>query len=179
MRCFIAIELPDKVKERLVLVQRDFGYEGISLVKKDALHITISFLGDISNNAAGSIEEELSTVECHSFNVECIGLGFFSADRISAIFARVQKNEGLDSLYESVSAAVKRVVYLREERNFVPHITIARVRKANKADLVHRIIEHEGIDFGEFDVASFSLKKSTLTQDGPIYETLRVFHLEK
>ena len=80
--------------------------------------------------------------------------------------------------YRCVSDAVGEVIRVKENRHFVPHVTIARVRRANRRSLESRIKEHAEIEFGSFNVGGFSLKKSTLTQDGPIYDTLREFPLE-
>ncbi len=179
MRCFVAIELPESLKQRLGRVQQDFDDEGISLVKRGALHITLSFLGDISGEESEEVEKELAGVRLHGFGAWCRGLGFFSPNRINVIFAKIHDGEGFSELYESVSGAVKRVVNLKEERGYVPHVTIARVCWGNRGGLERRIMEHDDEEFGEFHVRSFSLKKSTLTPNGPIYETLREFPLER
>jgi 2'-5' RNA ligase len=52
---------------------------------------------------------------------------------------------------------------------------VKRIDPALKRKLVEKLTEFEGEEFGEMEVTHFSLKKSTLTQAGPIYEDLRLF----
>jgi 2'-5' RNA ligase len=85
--------------------------------------------------------------------------------------------EELRTLAYRIEDAMMNLKFKRERR-FVPHATIARVKRidpALKRKLVEKLTEFEGEEFGEMEVTHFSLKKSTLTQAGPIYEDLRLF----
>ena len=101
-----------------------------------------------------------------------------SPRRINVIFAKLQGGTGLSTLHEGVSEAVNKSAGIMEERGYVPHVTIARVHWANRMGLERRIMEYGSTEFGRFEVGSFYLKRSTLTGDGPVYETLREYRLE-
>jgi 2'-5' RNA ligase len=47
----------------------------------------------------------------------------------------------------------------------------------NKNQVKSTIEEFEDIEIGEMEVTQISLKKSTLTPQGPIYEDLKIFEL--
>ena len=47
----------------------------------------------------------------------------------------------------------------------------------NKAQVKNTIEEFETIEIGEMEVDRISLKKSTLTPAGPIYEDIKIFEL--
>jgi 2'-5' RNA ligase len=62
-----------------------------------------------------------------------------------------------------------------QDKNFESHITLARVKfLKNKKEFIEKLknIKVEAI---EMTIDSFSLKKSTLTEKGPLYETIKEF----
>jgi 2'-5' RNA ligase len=66
----------------------------------------------------------------------------------------------------------------RDERGFVPHLTIARVRYVRNWDRYMEVIKKWGnVDFGTQVVDSIRLKRSVLTPKGPIYSDLLVIKL--
>jgi 2'-5' RNA ligase len=66
------------------------------------------------------------------------------------------------------------------EKRFDPHITIGRVKRAipsEMKDLANLMTPLSTLFVGRLNVSSFQLKKSTLTPNGPIYDTLEEFKL--
>jgi len=59
----------------------------------------------------------------------------------------------------------------KDNRDYKPHATIARVRR-NHASLKRQVDQLAERDYGSYEVGSFTLRKSTLTPQGPIYEEL-------
>jgi len=55
---------------------------------------------------------------------------------------------------------------------FVPHLTIARVKFGKSNALSKFLIDYKDIEFGNVNINSIKLKKSTLTKNGPIYNDL-------
>ena len=65
-----------------------------------------------------------------------------------------------------------------KERNYVPHLTIGRLKgSGNKDALVKKIEELNDIAVGKTTIDRLILKKSELTPDGPIYTDLKIFNL--
>ena len=64
------------------------------------------------------------------------------------------------------------------DRKFSSHLTIGRMKSAKGKDKVKNTIEtYNNIDIGTMEVNLITLKKSTLTPSGPIYEDLLEFRL--
>jgi 2'-5' RNA ligase len=86
---------------------------------------------------------------------------------------------GLDGpfsyLHLQVENALEGLGFEKDKREYTSHATIGRVKSLNGGDKEHLetfLQEYGDKFFGEFEVSSFQLKKSTLTPKGPIYETL-------
>ena len=64
------------------------------------------------------------------------------------------------------------------DKKFSSHLTIGRMRSAKAKDKVKNTLDlYDGIDVGTMEVKTVTLKKSTLTPSGPIYEDLIEFRL--
>ncbi len=75
-------------------------------------------------------------------------------------------------LQEKVEKEMQKIGF-SQERGFVPHLTIARVRTARQKDrLASFVKEMSAAEFGAARAMAIELKQSTLTPKGPIYSTL-------
>lgn len=167
MRLFIGIELPEGIRERVFALEKELPKEGIKPVAKENLHITIKFIGE-KEDASETIAA-LEKIENEQIKIDVKGVGAFpSMDYINVIW--VGAEGGLEPLVRKIENALK----MKKER-FDGHITIARVRKRIEAREFFK--KHENEDFGKFTAESFTLYKSTLTPQGPIYERLKEFEL--
>ena len=75
MRLFIAIDVPDSIKEHLSFLQRSIEDKHLRLVHPKNIHLTLNFLGD-----EGSIEEiikKLHSIPFESFTLRLGKMGFF------------------------------------------------------------------------------------------------------
>ncbi len=171
MRLFIAIELPEAVAGELKRLQNEIAGPGIRAVKD--FHLTLKFLGEVQESQLSRIKKELASIKFNSFGAEltCIGV-FPNPDRIRVIWAGL-KAEEIYSLQNEIDLALEQL--FSKEQDFHPHLTLARV-----SFLKDKAALKEKLDFLKpknlkFDVKEFHLIKSTLTPQGPIYETLETF----
>jgi 2'-5' RNA ligase len=70
---------------------------------------------------------------------------------------------------------MSEIGFKKESRKFTSHATIARVKhlsSSNNKELISAIGSLRDFDVGSMHVDTVKLKKSTLTPQGPIYETL-------
>ena len=169
MRVFTAVEIPEGIKDNLLNASALFDGKGITLVKKDALHITLQFLGERREDEIEEIKKDIESIDEPAFNVSFKGLSYFEHNHPSVIFAKVVNGrQNLINIYNKLSSTI-----LEKEGEYTPHATIARVRYAkDNLALISKIKGHENDDFGSYGVVSILLKKSTLTQDGPVYKDL-------
>ncbi|MEM2122697.1 MAG: RNA 2',3'-cyclic phosphodiesterase [Candidatus Bathyarchaeia archaeon] len=177
VRCFIAVDIQDQaVKEGVIEVQRRLEPLDIkfTLVDTEKMHITLKFLGEISDSMVEEIKESLMDFNFSPFNMRFKGVGVFP-DHIRPRVIWIGVSEGGDEisgLAERLDDALERLGFPSEARRFKPHLTIARVKRGDGAALAKVLQEYRLKDFGVSNVASVMLKKSILTSKGPIYTTL-------
>ncbi len=177
IRTFIAVELPDRFLHDIEKIESELDTPGIKLVEPEQVHITLKFLGDINESDIEPITSALSQINCAPFEARIKGIGVFpKIAYIKVIWLGAQGNfEVLHNEVEHVLLPFK----FANDHQFSPHATLARVKLLReKALILEKIKKLEDIDLGTMDVGSISLKKSTLTPHGPIYETLKEIKLK-
>jgi len=173
MRIFIAIELPENIKDYLKEIQKDLsGIKG-SLVKD--FHLTLKFLGELEENKIEKIKEKLSEIKFDKFLVNLGKIGFFPTESyIRVVWIGIEPEEKITEVQKKVDEAMKEFGF-KDDFKFKSHLTLARVKFIDdKKTFVEKLKKLE-IKPLEFDVSSFSLMKSTLTSEGPVYEELKKF----
>ena len=178
IRSFIAIEVNAvDVQECIMRFQKALldTNADLKLVKAENIHITLKFLGDITPTMKEKISEELKMIHFSPFELEFRDVGVFPRlNRINVVWIGIKKGiTELIDIYSQIESRLNKIGFHPETRGLRPHITVARVRSArNKNKLVKTIIDMQNSVFGSFIIDSIKLKKSILTQKGPIYSTL-------
>ena len=173
MRAFISAEIPDKIKKAALSIFGEEKAEGIVPVMEDAMHITIAFLGEISKEDAERVALSLKGLRVAPFMASLRGLSSFPEREPRVVFINISSGaEDLEGLHKKASALAKQAINIKRE-NFVPHLTIARVKSRGGIFLAkEKICENRDRDFGSFEVTSISFKESKLTSSGPIHREL-------
>jgi len=182
LRAFIAIEIDEAVRQKLVAAQRQLADTGaqLRLVEPENIHVTMKFLGDIRENQIGAITDAVQTAVAGvgPFDISVRGIGVFPDLRyIRVIWAGV--SDGREQVTSIQKRADQNLAELgfKPERDFVPHLTLARAKSAaGKERLVEFLKSMTNAEFGSCRVGAVELKQSTLTPKGPIYSTLA--HIE-
>jgi 2'-5' RNA ligase len=183
MRSFISIditskELLDKVKSFQTNLENSAC--PMKVVEKENLHLTLKFLGEIGESSYKRIVESLSPSlsEFSSFEVNLKGTGFFpSISDLRVIWVGMDAPE-IVYIQKDIDETL-RTMGFKEDRKFVPHLTVSRVKSSlNKKSLLNVLDEYRDYEFGSQEITSINFKKSTLTPQGPIYETLKEFKLK-
>lgn len=177
IRCFIAIDIDNpEIVSKIMDIQRKLEVEGTKLkhVEPENLHLTLFFLGEQPLKIVERVREVMSTISFKPFTMKLEGLGAFpSHERPRVIWVGVTKGfEEVQEIYRNLRPKLQTIpLRLESEDAFVPHITIARVKFSGYA-LKKVIASLKDVELGFQEVKSIKLKKSTLTPQGPIYETL-------
>ncbi|MEM0359527.1 MAG: RNA 2',3'-cyclic phosphodiesterase [Candidatus Hadarchaeales archaeon] len=184
MRTFLALEINEEVRERLVKFQRKLlqGWASLKLVEPENLHLTLKFLGEVEEGRLGEIEEAVrkGCAGSSPFIMEVKGTGVFpNPHYVRVVWAGVGEGwEKVSSLQRNVDRELGRLGFPRETE-FVPHLTLARVKSVRDRERFLKVVEEgRGEEFGKTEVREVHLKKSLLTPKGPIYEDLRVLPLK-
>lgn len=186
MRCFIAIDLPDKVKSELIGLQNELKASGVQVkwTEVSNIHLTLKFLGEINEKTKEEISHLLDNISknipCFKMDIKSIGV-FPKPNFPRIIWVGVDKGDKeIKNLVRFIEDGAERIGISKEERDFSSHITIGRVKSTlNKDKLVNALKVLETKPFNaEFSVDKITLFKSTLTSKGPFYEALAEANLK-
>ncbi|MFN4133485.1 MAG: RNA 2',3'-cyclic phosphodiesterase [Candidatus Hadarchaeales archaeon] len=184
VRAFIAIKISEEVRQKLVQIQEPLAKAGaqLKLVEPENLHLTLKFLGEVQQEKIEAIVERIreAVVGVQSFDIHVARVGVLpNVNYVRVVWAGVA--DGSDQVVELQRRIDAQLAPLGfpPERNFHPHVTIARVKfLREKARFAEFLKAAAGMDFGTTKVYSVSLEQSILTQKGPIYSTLSEVELK-
>ena len=178
VRAFLSIDIENQtLLPRISETQSKLDPESakMKLVEIENIHFTLRFLGDTSLSKIAEIESHLRRIKMDSFEIEVSGIGAFPTKRKPRVIwiGVTQNADRVSNLKREIDTHLEELGYQPERKKFTPHATIARIRHVKD---VGRIVDNlEGLaneSIGFMTVSNFSMKKSTLTPSGPIYETL-------
>lgn len=188
IRSFIAIELPEEAKKGLARLRRELERDEHRFVKwvdPLGIHLTLKFLGNIAARRVTEIAEALGEAAqgMSPFHLEISGLGAFPSVTQPRVFW-VGVNGQLDrlsGLQQSIDSALAGLGFAREERPFVPHLTLARIREEASGPDRRSFGELVGATAFEdkypVKVEAVRLMRSQLTPAGAIYTCLSAVEL--
>jgi len=174
IRTFLAVELPEHIKEAAHSIQQEMDFKGLKLVDSDLIHITLKFLGDIPESQVAPITDALTKVDCSPFTARVTGVGVFPKPTYMKVIWLGAQGE-FKHLHSEVERVLKSFRFKKDRGTFTAHATLARVRhldNTSREQLAQIIARLQDIDLGDFTVDFIAFKKSTLTPRGPIYKTL-------
>jgi 2'-5' RNA ligase len=178
MRSFIAIELPEAVKTILVKIQENFKKCGNDMkwINPGGIHLTLKFLGNIQEDAVEEIVRLMKKV-CgghNKFTLTLKGAGMFPNPRSPRVlWVGIREAGALAKLKQEIDDNMTSRGFKREDRRYTPHLTLGRFRSFKGIECFHDIMkQHEGKDFGAFQVHSLSLMRSDLHPGGARYSRI-------
>lgn len=169
-RLFIAIDLPDDIKRDVTGLCQ--GLPGVRWLDPNHLHLTIKFIGEADTEACTAIRYTLTGEGLAGFACQLKGVGCFPAKgRPKVIWAGVQAEAGLARLQAKVESDLHRLGIPPEQRQFSPHITLARLKalQLQQAEVVKYLATHNLFQSRSFPVKDFRLYSSLLTAKGAIH----------
>jgi 2'-5' RNA ligase len=176
-RGFIAIDIAST--PHILTFENDIKKTGadVKLVEPENIHITLKFLGDTEETMIDAIEQCMkdSVATIKPFRVTLQGTGVFpNKNYMKVIWIGILDNGQIAPIAQVLEQGLASQGFKKETRGFSPHLTIGRVRTAkNKEKLLTTLEHHQEDEFTTQEIHSIVLKKSELTQSGPIYTTLR------
>ncbi len=182
IRTFIAIELPEEIKLEMERLQTRLKLKteaGVTCVKPAASHLTLKFLGNTPVEQVPEIQEIMERVVkgVHPFVLELKGVGCFpDIGRPRVVWVGLAGDEDLPLLQMGLEDALAELGYVKEDREFTAHLTLARLRDDCLPDARRRIGEMvQATDYQpglKFTAESINLIQSVLKRSGPEYTTL-------
>lgn len=171
IRLFIAVELPSYIKEEIMRLQKNLMGKRVLIgtyPKPDAMHLTLKFIGDVEQNEIPLIQQALRSVEGIRMHARITNLMFFGNFRFPKVVYVALECPDLQELVDAIDHALQELC-VPEERNFKPHITLARVKEIIDYQACMDWIENTRVEPLSFDIESFVLMQSKRNSSGPIH----------
>ncbi len=175
MRLFLAIDLPDKIKEDLHNQLHDIQkeYADFNWVTAENYHITIQFYGEVHNEKEIKKKLEDALYDQESFYLYSTDVDLFMKNRIT-IYLNFRREKKIEALY-------KKLEYLPEynqHEKFIPHLTIARCRIPSKQQyfVLKKKLHNLNVDIS-FPVKKLCLFESKLGGKKPAYTKINKIKL--
>ncbi len=185
MRLFVAISVPDSVKQHARMIRNQLGVyrADIKWVEYENYHLTVKFLGEVNSSDLPQLKKQLSVAAESSppFNLSAGGVGYFPNRRRPRVFWLGIKGE----LDKAEFAAERVDAYLGDlgyepEREHRFHLTLGRIRSdTNIKDMQLAADKMTAKDkLVVFRVDKLRLMMSDLKSSGPVYSEMGSFVLK-
>ena len=185
MRLFVALEIPEEVRDRFAELIKElreadssFSKSRARWVRPENLHITLKFIGHVDNGKLDTIRAALAEVRADSsVEVQFRGLGFFPNGRRPRVFwAGVDASPNLKSVAANIDARLKKIGIPAETRDFEPHLTLARFDPPGISEGLSALAqENVAREFGALRTGEFHLFESKTRSGGAEYTQLASF----
>ena len=185
MRLFVALQIPDSIRNDYAKLMEELRRLDAKAAKKkpkwvrpENLHVTLKFIGHTDPAKLDAIRTALAKVSSQQeIRLHFRNIGFFpNANRPRVIWGGMQAPEYLAALAHAVDQQIASFGFPAEERDFAPHLTLARLDPPGiDRELRAAIEKHAARDFGVLHTSEFHLIESKLKPSGAEYTTLQSF----
>ena len=186
-RLFVAIDLPEDVRESLGRLQNDLrrhDLSGLRWMRPEGVHLTLKFLGETPASSLSAIEGALARAVQGTppFRLALGEPGTFGNRRgPRVLWVDVTGDvQPLQQLQTAVERELAAAGFAPEEREFSPHLTLARVPQPPRPGLAERVsrsLAAVTAPSGEIEVTEVVLMRSQLQPGGAVYSRVAVFPL--
>jgi len=180
MRTFISIELSERIRKEIFKEfekVRNSGFASGNFVKKENLHLTLKFLGNLSEEEIEKIKVKLAEIKLSKFELFTDGVGFFPSEKyVKVLWTKLVSNQ-LKFIKDIIEEKLFEIGINKETKEFNSHVTVARIKSVKDRAKFLDLVKGLQIKKMSFEVENISLVKSELTRNGPRYKILEEFKL--
>ena len=184
MRAFSALELSPEIKDELARLTQRLAplTRNVRWVRAEGMHLTLKFLGEISEAQAGRVAAALEA-GCRgrsAIGLSVKGAGWFPAGSQSprVLWVGLEAGSELALLQSGIESALAKEGFPPEDRAFHPHLTLGRVKSPQGLRPVLEELEKaKNFEFGRMTAAQVIFYQSRLRPEGAEYSVLGRFPL--
>jgi 2'-5' RNA ligase len=186
IRSFVAIELPDEVRDALSGVQSAIkermqtSESSMRWVRPESIHLTLQFLGDVPIKVLPLVSDAIrkGCAQTSAFELELGGPGVFpNLRRPRVVWIGLKGDQRAMYALKSLQAAISDELQpqgFKPDKEFKPHLTLGRVREGARQDdyaAIARAISETPIPelTAPLRVEGVSLMRSELRPAGSVY----------
>ena len=180
-RLFIAvdIELSEQFQNLTQQLHLDLRNDEIVWVRSGLQHLTLRFLGETPEAKIEPVSNALSSLAKNTqpFELQLDKMGVFGSKYAPAtLWYGFSEFSLFKNLFEKLEKELSQIGFTANYGNFVPHITVGRIKKVDNKKRFWETIAKRQPQFSQtIPVHQLKLIQSKLTNDGPIYKTLVAF----
>jgi len=182
VRTFVAIKIPDLVKEKVLDIQdelRNYNCR-VSWAKAESIHLTLKFLGDTQDDLIDVLGDGFNEA-VHGiapFELETGEVGYFGGKRPRVLWIGFKESGSLFDIQSKIENAAHAFGFAKEGKSYHPHLTLGRVKESRGT---FGMMEHfNSIVFPEqkFTVSEIIFYMSELKPSGAVHTPLRTIILK-
>lgn len=138
MGTFIAVDF-DELREYFSHLQKQMPVKNAKLSLTKSFHLTLKFLGEVPEDKIRDIKEKLSKIKISPFSIRTGNIGFFPNENYArVVWVGLEPIGSIAELQKQIDNELLPI--FPREKNFHPHITLARVNFINdKKDFLNKI----------------------------------------
>lgn len=183
LRLFVAIKIDpqEQFLNTYGFLKQALDFNIIKWVEPGNIHLTLKFIGDTVPDEVPLITQALAgAVEgIRPFSMQIANTGVFGSNyNPKVIWFGINPNPMLQRLAQSVSSKLETVGILGDRQNFVPHLTIGRIREIKDKKYFQQLMgKFSDAGIQDQAVTHFTLYESILRREGPLYNEIQTFQL--
>nr|WP_295467728.1 RNA 2',3'-cyclic phosphodiesterase [Mesorhizobium sp.] len=166
-RLFTALEIPRDAALSLSLLRG--GVPGARWIDVENYHLTLRFIGDVEGHVADEVANALDRIRRPAFDLTLSGVGAFGSKKPHSIYAGVVPSPALNALQGEIDRICTRVGAPSDQRKFVPHVTLARLRNSSPGEVASYLSARGNFLTLPFRVGRFVLMSSRDSVGGGPY----------
>ncbi len=188
MRCFIAIDIDEKLRAAIADLQRQLAEKAkikkndVKWVAPEAMHLTLKFLGEVKDDRIVDICNAVKDVadSSKSFELDIESVGCFGGKSARVLWVGTGRgSDNLCRLQEDIEQQLSSAGWPRETREFSGHLTLCRVKNSKAGlKLAQMSEDYKDLNLGTISADSVTVYQSQLRPTGPIYTVLGNYKLQ-
>jgi len=180
-KVFLAIRIPitTEIESYLANYRCVFGFVDMRWNESRYLHLTLKYFGPTSEKRIKRINNLLNEFvkEENSFDFNIVKLGIFGSKYAPKVmWWGIDEEEMMKELFYKTEKELSKIGIYADRQNFVPHITLARIKRVESKPFFQRQMQkHKKVEGIDIKVKSLVLLESKRVEDGVEYVELGEF----
>ncbi len=154
-------------------ISSSLRHERIKWTQPENIHLTLKFFGETDETKIPAIclALESALAQSETFTIKIANTGIFgSRYDPKVIWFGIEKQDELENLARNIFAELAKCGWEADRQNFVPHLTIGRIKGLKDKPLFQQIIsKYNTVEIQEENVTEIILYESILLREGPMY----------
>lgn len=174
-RLFTGLEIPEDIAFELNLLQG--GVWGARWVEPADYHMTLRFIGDIDERLAREARMSFEGIVAQPFTIRLKGVGALGGNEPHTIYAGMAESAEIRRLQGMLERHCQMLGLPPEGRKFRPHVSLARLRSPDLANVQEFLARQSLFISRPFEVSQFVLFSSRPSRGGGPYGVVDAYDL--